>query len=168
MKKKFNLSNAKIRIIAIALSVVAALSAVGVIAGVNTGFFGGKSNPTSSTTSVEKKMADAERKIKQVQAQAAADKKAAEKQSQEQAAKEKEKKDEQDKRAENEKKIESLEKLLDELKEELKDKSDSEKKSNDKIDALEKQIEKLLDEIRKLKEKIDPTQPATSPQSGNS
>ena len=127
MKKKFNLSNAKIRIIAIALSVVAALSAVGVIAGVNTGFFGGKSNPTSSTTSVEKKMADAERKIKQVQAQAAADKKAAEKQSQEQAAKEKEKKDEldrlrdelkdeQDKRAENEKKIESLEKLLDELK----------------------------------------------------
>ena len=132
MKKKFNLSNAKIRIIAIALSVVAALSAVGVIAGVNTGFFGGKSNPTSSTTSVEKKMADAERKIKQVQAQAAADKKAAEKQSQEQAAKEKEKKDEldrlrdelkdeQDKRAENEKKIESLEKLLDELKEELKD-----------------------------------------------
>ena len=42
MKKKFNLSNAKIRIIAIALSVVAALSAVGVIAGVNTGFFGGK------------------------------------------------------------------------------------------------------------------------------
>ena len=151
MKKKFNLSNAKIRIIAIALSVVAALSAVGVIAGVNTGFFGGKSNPTSSTTSVEKKMADAERKIKQVQAQAAADKKAAEKQSEEQAAKEKEKKDE-----------------LDRLRDELKDKSDSEKKSNDKIDALEKQIEKLLDEIRKLKEKIDPTQPATSPQIGNS
>ena len=143
--------NIKVRIIAIALSVVAALSAVGVIAGVNTGFFGGKSNPTSSTTSVEKKMADAERKIKQVQAQAAADKKAAEKQSEEQAAKEKEKKDE-----------------LDRLRDELKDESDSEKKSNDKIDALEKQIEKLLDEIRKLKEKIDPTQPATSPQSGNS
>ena len=144
-------SSAKVRIIAIALSVVAALSAVGVIAGVNTGFFGGKSNPTSSTTTVEKKMADAERKIKQVQAQAAADKKAAEKQSEEQAAKEKEKKDE-----------------LDRLRDELNDESDSEKKSNDKIDALEKQIEKLLDEIRKLKEKIDPTQPATSPQSGNS
>ena len=94
--KKLNMSNAKIRIIAIALSAVAALSAVGIIAGVNTGVFGGKVNPTSATTSVEKKMADAELKLKQVQAQAAADKKAAAKKSEEQAAKEKEKTEELD------------------------------------------------------------------------
>ena len=94
--KKLNMSNAKIRIIAIALSAVAALSAVGIIVGVNTGVFGGKVNPTSATTSVEKKMADAELKLKQVQAQAAADKKAAAKKSEEQAAKEKEKTEELD------------------------------------------------------------------------
>ena len=75
--KKLNMSNAKIRIIAIALSAVAALSAVGIIAGVITGVFSGKVNSPSATTAVEKKMADAERKLNQVQAQAAADKKAA-------------------------------------------------------------------------------------------
>ena len=57
---------------------------------------------------------------------------------------------------------EKLEKLIDELRDELKNKTESEKKTNDRIDELQQQIDKLLDEIRRLKEKIDPTQPTSA------
>lgn len=74
-----NNRNIKVRIIAIALSAVAAFSAVGIFAGCNAG--ASKAKTDTSTVDVQKKYADYDGKIKQMQAELkyAAKKSAAEK-----------------------------------------------------------------------------------------
>ena len=134
-----NNRNIKVRIIAIALSAVAAFSAVGIFAGCNAG--ASKAKTDTSTVDVQKKYADYDGKIKQMQAELkyAAKKSAADK-------------------------IAQLQKLVDQLRDIENQKNTNDKKWAAEKAALEKTISSLKAQIKKLlEEKKDPTQPTTAP-----
>ena len=134
-----NNRNIKVRIIAIALSAVAAFSAVGIFAGCNAG--ASKAKTDTSTVDVQKKYADYDGKIKQMQAEL---KYAAKK-----SAAEKETEAEQEAQNTNDKKWAAEKAALEKT-----------------ISSLKAQIKKLLEEKKDPTQPTtapSPTQPTTAP-----